>query len=54
MIIFPILIHLAIIGTFMEGNAFIIILAPWLVPIVNGLGMDLVHFGIIMVVVTFL
>ncbi|MCF6094840.1 TRAP transporter large permease [Microaerobacter geothermalis] len=41
---------LLIIGTFLETAAAIIILTPILVPIVQGMGIDLVHFGIIMTV----
>ncbi len=41
---------LLIVGTFMETSAVIIILTPILAPIVSAMGIDLVHFGIIMVV----
>ncbi len=40
---------LLVIGTFLETSAAIIILTPILVPIVSALGIDLVHFGIIMI-----
>ncbi len=40
---------LLIVGTFMETNAAIIILTPILLPIVSRLGVDPVHFGIIVV-----
>lgn len=40
---------LLFIGTFLETSAAIIILTPILVPIVNALGIDLTHFGIIMI-----
>lgn len=43
-------ILLLIVGTFMETLAAIIILTPILVPIVSAVGIDLVHFGIVMVV----
>lgn len=43
-------ILLIIVGTFMETLAAIIILSPILIPIATEIGMDLVHFGIIMVV----
>jgi C4-dicarboxylate transporter DctM subunit len=51
-IMFLLIINIAmlIIGTFMELNATILILAPILVPIAQKLGVDLVHLGIIMVV----
>lgn len=41
---------LLVVGTFMEAIAAIIILTPILLPVVTGIGMDPVHFGIIMVV----
>src|SRR5699024_8337367 len=40
---------LLFIGTFLETSAAIIILTPILVPIVSALGIDLTHFGIIMI-----
>jgi C4-dicarboxylate transporter DctM subunit len=43
-------VFLLFIGTFMETNAAIIILAPILFPVVMELGIDPIHFGIIMVV----
>ena len=43
-------ILLLIVGCFMETNAAIIILAPIFLPIVEAMGVDAVHFGIIMVV----
>lgn len=41
---------LLIVGTFLETSAAIIILTPILAPIATALGIDLVHFGIIMIV----
>ncbi|MDW7673590.1 MAG: TRAP transporter large permease [Bacillota bacterium] len=41
---------LLIVGTFMETNAAIIIIAPILFPVILELGIDPIHFGIIMVV----
>lgn len=41
---------LLIVGTFMETSAAVIILTPILAPIASALGIDLVHFGIIMIV----
>jgi len=41
---------LLIVGTFMETNAAIIILAPILFPAIVKVGIDPLHFGIIMVV----
>lgn len=42
-------VFLLIIGLFMEANAAILILAPVLVPVITRLGIDPIHFGIIMV-----
>ncbi len=50
LIICMLLVLLIFVGTFMEGNAYIVILAPMLAPIVSALGMDLVQFGLVMVV----
>jgi C4-dicarboxylate transporter DctM subunit len=41
---------LLFIGLFMETVACIIILVPVLLPILNSLGIDLLHFGIVMIV----
>lgn len=41
---------LLLLGTFMETNAAIMITAPILLPIVQAMGINLVHFGIIMIV----
>ncbi|WP_297050325.1 TRAP transporter large permease subunit [uncultured Desulfovibrio sp.] len=41
---------LLIVGTFMEALAAIVILAPILLPVVTGVGVSPLHFGIIMVV----
>lgn len=43
-------ILLLIVGCFMETNAAIIILAPILLPIAEAMGVDEIHFGVIMVV----
>jgi C4-dicarboxylate transporter DctM subunit len=50
-IIFLLLVNvfLLVIGTFMDGGASIIILAPILTPIAISYGIDPVHFGVIMV-----
>lgn len=42
-------VFLLIIGTFMETNASIVILTPILLPVINELGINPVHFGIIMI-----
>jgi len=43
-------ILLLVVGTFLETNAAIIILAPILFPVVVKMGIDPIHFGIIMVI----
>lgn len=49
LIIFLINIALLILGCFLEGTALITIMVPVLLPIMNVLGIDLVHFGVILV-----
>ena len=41
---------LLFIGTFMETNAAILIVAPIFIPICQAFGIDLVHFGVMMIV----
>ena len=41
---------LLLLGCFFDGSAAIILLAPLLVPVAESLGIDLVHFGIVMCV----
>ncbi len=41
---------LLIVGCFMETNVSILILAPILFPVAQSMGVDIIHFGIIMVV----
>jgi C4-dicarboxylate transporter, DctM subunit len=50
LILLAINVLLLIVGTFLETLAAIVILTPILLPIVSSLGMDPVHFGIIMIV----
>lgn len=50
LILLAINLLLLIVGTFMETLAAIVILTPILLPIVLGLGMSPIHFGIVMVV----
>lgn len=45
-----IVILLLIVGMFMETNASIIILAPILAPVAMNVGIDPIHFGIVMIV----
>ncbi|MDK2905407.1 MAG: C4-dicarboxylate transporter, DctM subunit [Eubacteriaceae bacterium] len=44
-----IILLLLFLGTFMETNSTIILLTPILLPLVTSLGMDLIHFGISMI-----
>jgi C4-dicarboxylate transporter DctM subunit len=48
-ILFMINILLLVVGCFMEAIAAMIILIPVLIPIVQAAGVDLVHFGLVMV-----
>ncbi len=41
---------LLVVGMFLEGGAALIILAPLLVPVATGLGVDVIHFGLICIV----
>ncbi len=41
---------LLLLGMLLEGGALLIIVTPLLYPVANSMGIDLVHFGIIMVV----
>ncbi|MFA1610664.1 TRAP transporter large permease [Halobellus rubicundus] len=41
---------LLVLGTFMEGTAVLLIMVPMLVPLYPELGIDPIHFGIVMVV----
>lgn len=50
MILLMINVLLLIVGTFMEALAAIVILTPILLPIVTKVGVDPIHFGVIMVV----
>ena len=45
-----ILIFLLIMGTFMDALANILILTPLLLPVVKVLGVDPIHFGVVMIV----
>ncbi|BCS99160.1 hypothetical protein DSLASN_47920 [Desulfoluna limicola] len=45
-----ILLFLLVMGTFMDALANILILTPLLLPVVKHLGMDPIHFGIVMIV----
>lgn len=40
---------LIVIGTAIEGSAALIILTPMLIPIIDGVGIDRVHFGIVFI-----
>ncbi len=41
---------LLVLGMFLEGGALLIIVAPLLVPLMSSMGIDLIHFGLIMIV----
>jgi len=43
-------IFLLFLGMFLEGGAVLIIVAPLLVPVVSAMGIDLVHFGLVIIV----
>lgn len=43
-------IFLLVLGMFLEGGAVLIIVAPLLVPLAKTMGIDIVHFGLIMIV----
>lgn len=49
-LMFMIALVIIIAGVFMETSSAIIILTPVLLPLVQGIGVDLVHFGIMFVV----
>jgi len=49
-ILFLIILILLVLGTFMDALANILILAPLFVPVVSELGMDPVHFGVVMLI----
>ncbi|MDR2134237.1 MAG: TRAP transporter large permease subunit, partial [Treponema sp.] len=48
-ILFILNVFLLIIGCFLDSTVAILILTPILVPVINQLGIDLVHFGVVMV-----
>lgn len=43
-------VMLLFLGMFLEGGAVLIIVAPLLVPVIRSMGIDIVHFGLIMIV----
>lgn len=49
LLLFVIIIMLLILGTFMDALANILILTPLLHPLVAGAGIDMTHFGIVMI-----
>ncbi len=49
-LLFMIIVIMLIAGTFMEALANIIILAPIMFPVVKSVGVDPIHFGVILVV----
>jgi tripartite ATP-independent transporter DctM subunit len=49
MFLFIVNVFLIIVGMFLDGNAAIVVLTPLLMPTVHALGIDPVHFGIMMI-----
>lgn len=49
-ITFPVVLLLIILGTFMETNSLLILLTPILWPVMESIGHNVVHFGIILCV----
>jgi len=43
-------VFLLLMGMFLEGGAVLIIVAPLLVPVAQSMGIDLVHFGLVLIV----
>ncbi|MBN2859841.1 MAG: TRAP transporter large permease [Sphaerochaetaceae bacterium] len=43
-------VFLLMLGMFLEGGAVLIIVAPLLVPVAQSMGIDLVHFGLVLIV----
>jgi tripartite ATP-independent transporter DctM subunit len=48
LVLFIVNVFLLVVGTAMAESAMLIILVPLLVPVMAGLGVDLVHFGIVL------
>ncbi|WP_228481376.1 TRAP transporter large permease [Vibrio fluminensis] len=46
-----ILVFLAIVGMFMEATVNVLLLTPIFLPIIQGVGVDPVHFGILMMII---
>jgi C4-dicarboxylate transporter DctM subunit len=49
-VILALIIILLILGCFLEGLSLLILMVPVLMPLLSALNMDLVHFGVVMVV----
>ena len=43
-------ILLLFVGMFLEGGAALVILGPILIPTVNAFGIDLIHFGVVLII----
>jgi tripartite ATP-independent transporter DctM subunit len=50
MLLLIINVFLLAMGMFLEGGAVLIIVAPLLVPVITGIGVDPIHFGLILIV----
>ncbi len=51
LLLMVILVFLAIVGMFMEATVNVLLLTPIFLPIVQGVGVDPVHFGILMMII---
>ncbi len=51
-LILLIIFVLLVLGMFLEGTSVILIVTPIFLPIVNAIGMDLIQFGVIMIMAT--
>lgn len=43
-------VFLLLLGMFLEGGAVLIIVAPLLVPVIQNMGIDVIHFGLVLIV----
>ena len=50
LVMLALIIMLLILGCFLEGLSILILMMPVLLPLLNALNIDLVHFGVVMVV----
>jgi TRAP-type C4-dicarboxylate transport system permease large subunit len=50
LVILAMLLILLVVGMFLDISPAILLLTPVMLPVANAIGMDIIHFGIIMVV----